>query len=129
MDKHLIRIPLSARGAENKGVPAALPLSIKAHLVLQSLHPVDENGALQAEPFGPVLATTPSAVRCIWKQVLPLLGIKNLRWHDLRHGAASHLFEKGLHPFEDASITGHKSTQMLKRYTPLKPESLIAKLG
>lgn len=129
LDKRLIRIPLSARGAENKGVPAALPLSIKAHLVLQSVHPVDENGTLQAEPSGPVLATTTNAVRCIWKRVLPLLGIKNLRWHDLRHEAASRLFEKGLHPFEAASITGHKSMQMIKRYTHLKPESLIAKLG
>lgn len=71
----------------------------------------------------------PSIDRCIWKRVLPLLGIENLRWHDLRHEAASRLFEKGLHPFEVASITGHKSMQMLKRYTHLKPENLVAKLG
>jgi integrase len=50
LEKRLIRIPLSARGAENKGVPAALPLSTRAHAVLLSLHPVDEVGALQAEP-------------------------------------------------------------------------------
>lgn len=129
LDKRLVRIPLSARGAENKGVPAALPLSSKAHSVLLSLHPVDEVGALQAEPSGPILNTTQNAVRCIWKRVLPLLGIENLRWHDLRHEAASRLFEKGLHPFEVASITGHKSMQMLKRYTHLKPENLVAKLG
>lgn len=129
LDKRLIRIPLTARGAENKGVPAVLPLSSRAHRVLLSLHPIDETGALQAEPSGPILKTTQNAVRCIWKRVLPLLGIKDLRWHDLRHEAASRLFEKGLHPFEVASITGHKSMQMLKRYTHLKPESLVAKLG
>lgn len=129
LPKRLVRIPLSARGAENKGVPAALPLSSRAHQVLLSLHPLDEMGALQANPCGPILNTTPNAVRCIWKRVLPKLGIENLRWHDLRHEAASRLFEKGLHPFEVASITGHKSMQMLKRYTHLKPESLVAKLG
>lgn len=129
LEKRLIRIPLSARGAENKGVPAALPLSTKAHAVLLSLHPLDEVGALQKEPAGPILNTTPNAIRCIWKCVVPRLGIENLRWHDLRHEAASRLFEKGLHPFEVASITGHKSMQMLKRYTHLKPESLVAKLG
>lgn len=129
LEKRLIRIPPSARGAENKGVPAALPLSTRAHAVLLSIHPVDNAGVQEAEPSGSILNTTPNAVRCIWKRVLPLLGIENLRWHDLRHEAASRLFEKGLHPFEVACITGHKSMQMLKRYTHLKPESLIAKLG
>ncbi|WP_244979904.1 tyrosine-type recombinase/integrase [Achromobacter insuavis] len=54
--------------------------------------------------------------------------IGNLRWHDLRHEAASRFFEKGLHPMEVASITGHKSMQMLKRYTHLRAEDLVAKL-
>jgi len=129
LQKRLIRIPLSARGAENKGVPAALPLSTKAYAVLLALHPADAAGELQVRPIWPVLDTTQNAVRCIWKRVLPLLGVENLRWHDLRHEAASRLFEKGLHSFEVASITGHKSMQMLKRYTHLKPESLVVKLG
>lgn len=128
--KHrLIRIPFSARGVDNKGVPAVLPLSTSAHAVLLTLHPRDCAGELQARPAGPVLKTTQNAVRCIWKRLLPLLQIHNLRWHDLRHEAASRLFERGLHPFEVASITGHKSMQMLKRYTHLRPESLIPKLG
>ena len=57
------------------------------------------------------------------------LGIKDLRWHDLRHEAASRFFEKGLHPLEVASITGHKSLTMLRRYTHLQPHDLVAKLG
>lgn len=36
--------------------------------------------------------------------------------------------KRGLHPMEVASITGHKSMQMLKQYTHLKSESLLAKL-
>lgn len=129
LERQLVRIPNSARGAENKGVPAVLPLSKRAQAVLRSLQPRDEQGQLIKHLSGQVLKTTPNAVRCIWKRVLPLLGISGLRWHDLRHEAASRLFEKGLHPFEVAAITGHKSMQMLKRYTHLKPESLIAKLG
>lgn len=57
------------------------------------------------------------------------LGIVDLRWHDLRHEATSRLFELGLNPMEVASITGHKTLQMLKRYTHLKAEDLAAKLG
>lgn len=129
LPKQVIRVPITARGAENKGVPAVLPLSKRAQQVLLGLHPQDEHGVLAENPTGPVLQTTANAVLCVWKRVLPLIGISNLRWHDLRHEAASRLFEKGLHPLEVASITGHKSMQMLKRYTHLKPESLIAKLG
>ncbi len=57
------------------------------------------------------------------------LKIKDLRWHDLRHEACSRLFEKGLNPMEVASISGHKTLQMLKRYTHLKAEDLAKKLG
>lgn len=125
----MIRIPAYARGPENKGVPPALPLSRKAVEIFYAMHPVDERGARTVGPTGPVLDTTPNAVMCVWKRVLPLLGIADLRWHDLRHEAASRLFEKGLHPMEVATITGHKSMQMLRRYTHLKAENLIEKLG
>lgn len=125
----MLMIPIGARGAENKGVPAVLPLSTRAQSVLGFLRPRDVDGSLMVFPTGLVLGTSVNAVMCIWKRVLPLLGIENLRWHDLRHEAASRLFEKGLHPMEVASITGHRSMQMLKRYTHLRPENLLEKLG
>ncbi len=52
-----------------------------------------------------------------------------LRFHDLRHEATSRLFEKGLNPMEVATVTGHKTLSMLMRYTHLRPENLLAKLG
>src|SRR5262249_15605795 len=55
-------------------------------------------------------------------------GIEDLRLHDLRHEATSRLFEKGLSVMEVATITGHKTLQMLKRYTHLKAVDLVAKL-
>lgn len=55
--------------------------------------------------------------------------IKNLHFHDLRHEATSRLFELGtLDSMEVASITGHKTLQMLKRYTHLKTKNLAKKL-
>lgn len=56
-------------------------------------------------------------------------GITGLTFHDLRHEATSRLFEKGLNPMQVASITGHKTLQMLKRYTHLKAEDLAKMLG
>jgi integrase len=54
--------------------------------------------------------------------------IADLRFHDLRHEATSRLFEKGLSTMEVAAITGHKTLQMLMRYTHLKPEALLKRL-
>ena len=48
----------------------------------------------------------------------------DLTFHDLRHEATSRFFEKGLNPMQVSAITGHKTLQMLKRYTHLKAEDL-----
>lgn len=52
----------------------------------------------------------------------------DLHFHDLRHEAASRMFELGLNVMEVASITGHKTLQTLKRYTHLRAEDLALKL-
>ncbi len=57
------------------------------------------------------------------------LGMTDLRFHDLRHEAVSRLVESG--HFSDqqvAAISGHKSMQMLKRYTHLRAEDLVKAL-
>jgi integrase len=52
----------------------------------------------------------------------------DLTFHDLRHEATSRFFEKGFNPMEVSAITGHKTLQMLKRYTHLKAEDLAERL-
>ncbi len=54
--------------------------------------------------------------------------LANVHFHDLRHEAVSRLFELGLNPMEVASISGHRTLQMLKRYTHLKASELAKKL-
>ena len=56
-------------------------------------------------------------------------GIDDLHFHDLRHEATSRFFEKGLNPVEVATITGHKDTRMLMRYTHLRAEDLVERLS
>ncbi|MBP1144378.1 integrase [Pseudomonas sp. PvP027] len=55
--------------------------------------------------------------------------IQGPRLNDLRHEATSGFFESGFTMMEVASITGHKTLAMLKRYTHLSPEDLAEKLG
>lgn len=134
----VFRIPVEMRGTGNKVVPPFLPLSSRAAAVVAAL-PRTLDGRL----FG----CTQNAAVMVWKRALkaarerhtrealadgrePMAGfLEGLHWHDLRHEAASRLFEKGLHPLEVASITGHKSLTMLRRYTHLQPQQLLQKLG
>ncbi len=55
--------------------------------------------------------------------------IDDLHFHDFRHEATSRLFGKGLNLVEVATITGHKDTKMLMRYTHLRAEDLVGRLG
>lgn len=64
-----------------------------------------------------------------WVRACARADIEDLRFHDLRHEAVSRLFEKGLNPMEAASVSGHKTLAMLKRYTHLRAEDLARKLG
>ena len=55
--------------------------------------------------------------------------IEDIRWHDLRHEGTSRFFEKTtLTDTEIATITGHKSMDMLRRYAHLRPSSILKKL-
>lgn len=64
----------------------------------------------------------------VWREIKLALGLGDLRFHDLRHEAVSRLVEAGFSDQEVSAISGHKSMQMLKRYTHLRAEDLVAKL-
>jgi integrase len=55
--------------------------------------------------------------------------LTDITFHDLRHEATSRFFEKGLNPMQVSAITGHKTLQMLRRYTHLKAEDLAEMLN
>jgi integrase len=76
-----------------------------------------------------VFATTAEAVKLSFARAVERAGIDDLHFHDLRHEGVSRLFEKGLNVMEVASISGHKTLQMLKRYTHLSSDQLLAKIG
>ncbi len=64
----------------------------------------------------------------IWREIKARVGMADLHFHDLRHEAVSRLVEMGLSDQEVSAISGHKSMQMLKRYTHLRAEDLVVKL-
>ncbi|EMD9439680.1 site-specific integrase [Burkholderia cepacia] len=70
----------------------------------------------------------PYVFQKLWAGIVRELGMADLHFHDLRHEAVSRLVEAGLSDQEVASISGHKSMQMLKRYTHLRAEDLVQRL-
>jgi integrase len=101
-------------------VPRLIPLSSRAINVLRGL---------QRRADGRVFGIRPQSVTQAFERARIRVGIANLTFHDLRHEAASRLFERGLDSMEVSAVTGHKTLQMLKRYTHLKAENLVPKLG
>lgn len=54
-----------------------------------------------------------------WRTALRLAGVKDFRFHDLRHTAASYMAMNGASPADIAEALGHKSYDMVKRYAHL----------
>ena len=57
-------------------------------------------------------------------RALDKAGMTGFRFHDLRHTAGSYLAIEGVSERYIAEILGHKTLEMVKRYTHLRPEHL-----
>ena len=67
------------------------------------------------------------SISAAFTKACKFLGIKNLRFHDLRHEATSRLFEMG-YPIQEVQLfTLHESWESLRIYTNLRPENLADK--
>ncbi|WP_175912662.1 site-specific integrase [Burkholderia sp. BCC1640] len=102
------------------GTPRMVPLSRAAVVALRTL-PV--------RPGRYVFDIRKGSIARRFKKVRIACDLEDLKFHDLRHEAISRLFEKGFNMMEVAAISGHKTLQMLKRYTHLDPRSLLGRLG
>lgn len=119
-------IDLSRRTAlvrESKnGDPRTVPLSMRAIEIFQSM-PRPIKG-------GTVFHLSKRGFSQAFLRVCRRLGLQNLRLHDLRHEATSRLAERlGGDVIALSTITGHKTLQMLKRYTHLRPEEIAKRIA
>jgi integrase len=54
-----------------------------------------------------------------WRGAMARAEISNFRWHDLRHSAASYLAKSGANSVEIATLMGHRTLGMVRRYAHL----------
>ncbi|ACS86821.1 MULTISPECIES: site-specific integrase [Pectobacteriaceae] len=118
-----LRLGVAHLPLTKNGTSRDVPLSSKARQILSGLgeRPHHENGY--------IFSYTSSGFKSAWRVALKALAIDDLHFHDLRHEAISRFFELGtLNVMEVAAISGHKSMNMLKRYTHLRATHLVSKL-
>ncbi len=127
LNRRVIRLEETKNGAAR-----TVPLTRDAEEVFKEVlaHPVrliDTDLLFPGEP-GHDGKRRPYQIDPAWQRALRKVGIKELRFHDLRHEAVSRLVEIGLSDQEVAAISGHKTMQMLRRYTHLRAEDLVGRL-
>ena len=118
-DVHLDRAVVHLRLTKN-GSSRWVPLSRRAVAALAAL---DRSAA--PRPF-PIAI---SALDKMFGRLCRRASVHDLRFHDLRHTAATKLADKLPNVIELAAVTGHRSIQMLKRYYHPTAEALAVKLG
>ena len=114
--KRTLRIPETKTGKSR-----TVPLTTEALRILNDL-PRRLDGSIWG-------MTDPHTMTRAFERACKRAKISDLTFHDLRHEATSRFFEKGLNPMQVAAITGHKTLQMLKRYTHLRAEDLVGLLA
>jgi integrase len=73
-------------------------------------------------PVGAVFPCNVSALVSAWQTALDAAGLHEVRFHDLRHSAASYLAMCGASLMDIATILGHKTLAMVKRYSHLSEQ-------
>lgn len=112
--------------------PRTVPLSTEATALFKQalehpVRPLDVDLIFFGEP-GKDGQRRPYNFNKVWLEIKRATGCADFRFHDLRHEAVSRFVEGGLSDQEVSAISGHRSMQMLKRYTHLRAEDLVAKL-
>ena len=99
------------------GERRALPITRHALEVLKELNKVRRIDTQLL--FSGNNPNAPAELRKPWMNALKIAGIKNFKFHDLRHSAASELAMNGATLAEIAEILGHKTLSMVQRYAHL----------
>ncbi|ERT17049.1 hypothetical protein O162_20200 [Pseudomonas putida SJ3] len=80
--------------------------------------------AMGERTTGRLFPYAPRSVSAAFTRACHALAIEDLRFHDLRHTAATDLFTRELDIEAVSLFTGHKDWKMLRRYTHIKAESV-----
>ena len=78
---------------------------------------------------GRLFGVKPSTFPPQFSRLTKKLGIEDLRFHDLRHTAATNFRRNGIDVITLKKIIGHKSWEMMERYQTVDHDDLLAAVG
>lgn len=104
----------------------AIPLSKAAVAIVQELQKLRVNG----EPRVFHQWASPNVASTGFRILVNHSGVKDFRFHDCRHEAASRMVlnKRKLSTFEIMGIVGHKDSKMLTRYANLRADELVDRM-
>jgi integrase len=106
--------PKTARSRRSVALPAFAIAALKAHKVAQNADRLAagssyaDNGLVFADAFG--AAWKPASITTLFHGICKRAGIGHVRFHDLRHTAASLMIERGVSITTVALLLGHANT-------------------
>jgi len=125
---------LETKNGERRGVPiagaalaAVRALAAKERKAQGLLFP-----SLRLKPKSKNEKEIPMDIRRPWEEAVATAKLKDFRFHDLRHSAASYLAMNGATASEIAAVLGHKTLAMVKRYAHLSEShtaSVVARMN
>lgn len=96
-----------------------------ANLALELLKQHAQGGGLKTNLLFPgKIPNKPIAIRRPWLAAIKLAGIKNFRFHDLRHSAASYMAMTGSSLVDIGILLGHKRLEVTRRYSHLSQQHM-----
>lgn len=127
LERRIVRL-IETKNTQPRTVPLSIAATESFRLALNNpVHPKGTDLIFYGEP-GRDGMRRPYNFNKVWADIKKSVGVTDFKFHDLRHEAVSRLVEAGLSDQEVASISGHKSMQMLRRYTHLRAEDLVVRL-
>ncbi|RYD50550.1 MAG: site-specific integrase [Sphingobacteriales bacterium] len=99
------------------GHPRSIPLAGKAHAMLKEKFVQESTNSEFV--FARFDGEEPMELEKHWQRAMKHAGLENFRFHDLRHTAASYLAMNKATLMEIAAVLGHRTLQMVQRYSHL----------
>lgn len=100
------------------GHARAVPLTGRAHAMMVKMYNQRQGDFVFARRDG----TAPMDVEKHWQKAVEAAGLQDFRFHDLRHTAASYLAMNGASLIEVSAVLGHRTLQMVQRYSHLSEQ-------
>ncbi len=111
-------------GKTKNGEPLGLPMNETVFHLFKSLSKVRHINSSEIFLGKSNQRLSGCTVSIMFSRACKKAGIKNFRFHDLRHDFCSRLVQSGVDIYTVAALAGHKNVGTTQRYAHLSPEKL-----